>query len=77
MRKSIELPCSNFVKTDVIEVVFLNKMILKFRCSNKAKGREVVVYVYISTFHPSEYKDKCHLEYDNLLPQNITIYLYD
>jgi hypothetical protein len=68
MRKSIELPCSYFVKTGVIEVVFFNKMILKFSGNNIAKGQEVLVYVHISTFHRSEYKDKCHLECDNWLP---------
>jgi hypothetical protein len=68
MRKSIELPCSNFVKTGEIEVAFLNKMILKFWGSNITKGREVLVYVQILTFRRSEYKDKCPLEYDNLLP---------
>jgi hypothetical protein len=51
-----------------MEVVFLSKIILKFGGSNIAKEQEVLVYVHISTFHHSEYKVKCHLECDNLLP---------
>jgi len=65
MRNSFELPTSKFVKTSVIEVVFSNKVILKFRGNNIAKGRDVLFYVQISKFHGSEFKDKCHVECDN------------